>query len=385
MSSPKHQTEAHTRRPRNTLRLMLTLSAIGFLLALPALFSDPSEAGSALLLGFSAQRWVLLVGAGLPFLILNFLALRAWRNPLWADRLNSKLTELFAASNSSRLLIVVIGLLAVILWALALIPEVEAVQLFGSYTYYVLNIKPLLFASASLAAFLFLYILVLVRGLDEEMIRSNRPLFLLSVVLFVVLLGLWLLIALTGIGLGFDITNWNAPGAPVLIWQVVLAAAISVGTLWLLARFLSPKYGWKRIDLFVFLAIWLLAAVIWLAQPQGTNYYAQAAYPPNHANYPLSDAFNHDVIAQNLLVGEGFRFAGLRAIRKPLTLSSWQACMLLPGRILMQSSHCRLLLWPYCPPYFICWARAFITVYLALAWPCWPFGEKLTPSLWQIV
>mgnify|MGYP003329450111 CR=1 FL=1 len=64
--------------------------------------------------------------------------------------------------------------------------------------------------------------------------------------------------------------------------------------------------------------MWAVAASLWQAQPFDPNYYASPPVPPNGEMYPLSDAFNHDVIANNALIGEDFRFGGLRAIRKPL-------------------------------------------------------------------
>ncbi|KAA3646308.1 MAG: hypothetical protein DWQ07_08805 [Chloroflexi bacterium] len=318
MSPTEHQTPIDTNHTRIALRLVLVFSAVAFALALLALLSEPSEAASAWLLGFSIQRWLLLVAAGLPFLLFGFLAWRAWRNDQRADHWNTRLAELFGEGKRAGFMVAGISVVVLLLWGLALIPEVQALGLFSAYTYYILNIKPLLFAFASLAGFLLVYGLVLLRGIDREVLKANRPLFVLSGALFLVLLLLWLFINVTGLGLGFDITNWNAPGAPVLMWQVGLVLLISVGLLWLLARFLSPAYGWKRLDLYIFLAIWLLATVIWLAQPQSANYYAQTPRPPNDGYYPLSDAFNHDVIAQNALIGEGFRFGGLRAIRKPL-------------------------------------------------------------------
>ena len=64
--------------------------------------------------------------------------------------------------------------------------------------------------------------------------------------------------------------------------------------------------------------MWAVAASLWQAQPFDPSYYASPPVPPNGEIYPLSDAFNHDVIANNALIGEDFRFGGLRAIRKPL-------------------------------------------------------------------
>ena len=132
--------------------------------------------------------------------------------------------------------------------------------------------------------------------------------------LFLAFFLLWALVALTQLGLGFDLTVWNAPGAPILISQLFLALALSIIlTLVLQGR---PKSGW--LDAAIFFAIWAIAALLWLNTSAAPTYYSSASAPPIGDPFPLSDAFNHDVIANNVLIGEGFRFGDLRAVRKPV-------------------------------------------------------------------
>ena len=142
-----------------------------------------------------------------------------------------------------------------------------------------------------------------------------------ALLIFLVLLLVWVLLLFTGLGLGFDATIWNAPGAPVLSSQVFLALFFSLLFLHVALglRDKVPKvFLFKRLDLSLAGLVWLLAAILWLHQPAQPTYYSSIPRPPNFESYPVSDAFNHDVIANNVLIGQGFHFGGLVAIRRPL-------------------------------------------------------------------
>ncbi|MEX1248225.1 MAG: hypothetical protein WEA61_07045 [Anaerolineales bacterium] len=154
------------------------------------------------------------------------------------------------------------------------------------------------------------------RGLDQEKEKLRLGLFVFTfLILFVVL------VALTGLGLGFDATVWNAPGTPILSSQVllclliaalILLVAIAIWRRWRKGRFLE-----QRLDLILAGMVWLIAAGIWLMQPAPSTYYSSPPVAPNYQSFPLSDAFNHDAIANNVLIGEGFRFGDQVAIRRP--------------------------------------------------------------------
>lgn len=116
--------------------------------------------------------------------------------------------------------------------------------------------------------------------------------------------------------------GWGDPAVPVLIGQglwALGAGALFLG-LFALARpwFQQRHISLKKLDLLLCLVIWGVALVVWNRQPFDSNWFAPAPRPPTFERYPYSDAFIHDVIAQNLLIGEGLRWAEHQVPRRPL-------------------------------------------------------------------
>lgn len=61
--------------------------------------------------------------------------------------------------------------------------------------------------------------------------------------------------------------------------------------------------------------IWLAAAVTWIETPfEGRSYFLPALRPPNQNFYPASDAEGYDMLAQSILIGNGFR-NGMTVVR----------------------------------------------------------------------
>lgn len=82
---------------------------------------------------------------------------------------------------------------------------------------------------------------------------------------------------------------------------------------------LSPKLSGKRagtvLTVISFVLIWAAAVYFWqTASFQGRSYFAPALRPPNNNFYPASDAENYDLLAQSVLLGNGFR-NGLTVVR----------------------------------------------------------------------
>jgi hypothetical protein len=50
----------------------------------------------------------------------------------------------------------------------------------------------------------------------------------------------------------------------------------------------------------------LVAVLIWNWQPLAPTFFSPAVQPPNFEYYPYTDAATHDLVAQNILIGEGF-------------------------------------------------------------------------------
>lgn len=305
MSRPQHQ-------PETIWRTTLLAGMLCALAAFAAIVASPSESGRAVLLGYSAGRLALAAAALLPAFTLGLASLR-W-GYTW-PRLQPALAWL---RNSGRALAVTFLLIVSISTALALLPLERAIAIFGAGALYIQQMQPLFGLLAALAAGLLLLWLS-ARGLVFEAWNAEHSLARRSLGVFVALLGVVTILLVTRLGLGYDATRWAAPNAPILLTQLVLAIAFALLILaavaWATQHFskLHP-----RVDLLLATLVWLLAAVMWLQQPAEATYYSSAPAAPNYESYPLSDAFNHDVIAQNVQIGQGFTFGGMLAVRRPL-------------------------------------------------------------------
>jgi hypothetical protein len=301
---------------RRFLQISLTLSAAFSWLCLLWVLASPSESSSAVFLGYSAQRMVLaalLLALAISFGILAF---RSWRNSDWLASFQKNFDKRIKVNRLAP--IAAMAAVLVASWALFFIPTERAASMAGPAALYLDGLRPLLLWTLCLAAIWLAHLLFRDR-FDAALLSSERPYWRKSLLVFGFFVLAVALVALTGIGLGFDASVWNSPGTPLLASQVVLLLAI-VPFFLLASLALLKRLGWSeaRLDFGLAALIWLLAAATWLAQPAQTTYYESPPVAPNFEAYPLSDAFNHDVIANNVLVGEGFSFGDHIVIRRPL-------------------------------------------------------------------
>ncbi len=309
---------------RAGLRLAFLLSAAATLLCLVLLLSVKSESASAVWFGFSAGRLALATFLSVGLFWLGFFTLKAWASQTWLAKTTKDAQK---AVGGSFFLVSAFALLGIFLvsWVLFFMPATRTIEVFGQLALYVEQLRPILLNLVLLGLIWLPLILFMRLGFDAKALRARIKSVRLAILILAGLLFLILVIAVTGIGLGFDASVWNAPGTPLLGEQVV--AAFLFGMLLLLALFfLGSKGGsqgfWKwlsqhRLNFALGALVWLIAALFWLGQPAEPTYYDTAPQAPNFQPYPLSDAFNHDVIANSVLAGEGFHFAGQTAIRRP--------------------------------------------------------------------
>lgn len=299
--------------PDSIWRLTLLASVVAGLLALRALLSVPSQSDSAVWLGFSPERLVLAAALLLPNLALGWAALR-WRH--WAPRLQPRLSG-WLRSVSPAILLGSLALGALLAAGISLLSPERAISVFGPNTLYIQRLQPI-FGYLAWLCVAGCVLWAAARGLSVNSLRQAAGL-RSSLLVFLGLLGVVAIILISRLGLGYDATQWSAPNAPVLITQVVMAVA-AAAALWAVGRWLVRRGGLPlpRLDFALAALVWLAAASLWLAQPAQPTYYSAPPLPPNYESYPLSDAFNHDIVAQNVLVGEGFRFGGIVATRRPL-------------------------------------------------------------------
>ena len=136
-----------------------------------------------------------------------------------------------------------------------------------------------------------------------------------------------LLVVVTGLDVQPDtVGSWGKPGVPLMEWQIGLAALLSLGFGWVCLRYLHGK----RENLWICLAIWVLAAALWAGHPLIPGYFATPGRLPNNEIYPFSDGATYDQYAQSLLVGGGF--LGDSIPQRPLYLVFLAGLHLLAGQ-----------------------------------------------------
>ena len=272
------------------MSLFFLLSILEGIAALAALFLIPSE-------GLSLTRLALLGAILLPLLVSIWAFIRSL-NSDWRARVTHALT---ARPNLARALAFSSSLLfltfAASLFLLRYLnPEATA-------SYY-LRARPALTYLLLLAAQTSIFLAILRHGLHFDALRTHRPVFKVSGLIFAVFILLWLVIYFTRLGLTKDTSYWGEPGIPILVWQLLLA---------LLAAFLFTFYALRfsesrRTTILVPLLLYVLALALWLSVPLSAlrnSFYAPIT-PPTNQPFPASDAAYYDSDAQSLLMGNGF-------------------------------------------------------------------------------
>ena len=176
--------------------------------------------------------------------------------------------------------------------------------------------RPALTYLLFLAAQTSLWLAALRNGIHLKSMWTRRAVFVGAGIVLAVFLAVWLLIALTGLGITEDPSYWSEPGVPILGWQLLLALLFSA--LCLLPSASRPlSSAFRPPSAFRLLpsasrllppALYLLALVLWLSVPLTSlrnSFYAPIT-PPYLQPFPASDAAYYDTSAQSLLMGFGF-------------------------------------------------------------------------------
>ena len=280
--------------------LVATLEA---LVALVYLFSIPADPKNSFIAGYSLPRLMVMAGMIMIFLAMAFLAVLAVRRP---QQVLLRIARVLSSRKKSILAALIFAGLFLAGWVFTFTPSYQ----FGSYGAYVDRLRPLVawLALFSLQAGAVLLIKERVPGQvgwNEQKSTLRGWAVTLGILLLV-----WGLIVLTRLGIKPDPLYWNQPGVPLLGGQVLFAWLVGI-ILILVGDSRSGATGWlsrikaNRLDLIIFLAIWLAAAVLWTHVPFPGSFFAPGPYPPNQQLYPFSDAAKYDTDAQYAFLGLG--------------------------------------------------------------------------------
>ena len=99
---------------------------------------------------------------------------------------------------------------------------------------------------------------------------------------------------------------WYGAGVPILAFQVFWALGIGIGLSTLINKWIkSGTIRSVRIDLLLFLAVWVLSAWLWAKEPVKPDFLITQPVAPNFEMYPNYDARNYDLMSQYALIGQG--------------------------------------------------------------------------------
>ncbi len=274
-------------------RLNLALALVEGLLVLWAFVKQPSEPGSAVFLGFSYLRLILILAVLCLLLVILALLSGTYRNSWQTQADKSLWVRLFNQKGTAWVFILWLAISYVLLFL--------SERQLGSLAQYRERLFPILlwFAALSLQ---FGFVVLFFRGIHTGIFREQRSLLVPSLTAFILFGLLLVTIKLTRLGLTPDSIYWQTPGAPILLQQVFLAAFAGI-LFYLFAERTSLGQS-TRLDMILFLGLWGLACLIWLSQPAKLTHFSVEPTPPNYQSYPFSDALLYDNTAREYLIGK---------------------------------------------------------------------------------
>ncbi|HQX00915.1 MAG TPA: hypothetical protein PLQ94_02320, partial [Anaerolineales bacterium] len=278
----------------------LLISAGAFLTAL-TIFQIPSDPDNRILFGLSLQRLVLMGGISFVGILAAGLAVKAYRDEAWAGRLWASLFGREFTAKGIRL-----GAASGL--ALGWIASFMPLYRYGNFQGYFDRLHPFIIWFTFASALTFILAWVEKHGFHWShffsTLRSHNKTFRIALMVMTAFVLIWILIASTGLGLKISEDYWYGTGVPILGLQVVFAFAIGICFFLLERSYFSGRIA-PFIEIFIFMAIWGVAAFLWAREPMPSSYFAPGPYAPDYQYHPYSDAMTFDLASQFALIGQG--------------------------------------------------------------------------------
>lgn len=283
------------------------VTCIEAVLALIALLLIPGDDQHSVLLGFSLARWALIVVQGAVSLMV-----------LWGFwQIRRKSEEIFSGESFGMHKKKWLTFILTIVFFLTSTILLNPLYIWGKYKAYVERLQPLLafIMLTSLHGWLILQYMrrrVHAENHSVEKKRKSQDLFT-GGIFFIPLLGLWVFIVLTGIGVKGEWSLWNEAGVPILARQIWFCLWGVFGAQQLY-RYLSRAYGKRRLvkriekrkDVIICLFLFGLAFALWTSVPSDHQFFSPGPYAPEYEPYPYADAARFDRHVQFAMIGQGF-------------------------------------------------------------------------------
>lgn len=273
------------------------------------LSSTTSEVGSAVFLGYSYYRILLLCAVLLPIGLVGWGLLQTYLSPQFYANAISLLDQLYDNPRARTILAIGSVIISFVGAVLLLMPP----QRMGEYWAIVDRLYPvfgLFFAlGLQILSILFLWRYEPVNWLE---FGDTKKGFVAGGWIFIVFMMILAVISFSGIGWVPEKSGWNFPGTPIVFYQLVFAWGLSF--LYVIKtkdnNFLDgDKLGDTpvlRFDIYLCLLFFIAAVLLWSGQPLSRgNYFTPNPTPPNFEYYPYSDSSFYDRSAQLILIGEG--------------------------------------------------------------------------------
>lgn len=264
------------------------------------LLSLPADPKNSLILGFSLPRLILMAAV---LVLGGVLGAAACISGKRESRLQSVFEERWHDGSIFRWLEGLAVFIALLAWGF-LVYLRSGIN--GADDPLYLRLRPVLIWLIALGIQFAIWLWVQGYGFHLNRLSRFRSAFIASAIAAGIFFVLGLIMWFTGWGITSDIFMWGNPGVPILAWQLWIALAGGFAFLMVLVSFPVIRVNQRQLDWTISGGLFLLAVVLWLAQPIPASFFTPKVRAPAFEVFPYSDAGFYDYSAQTLLVGEGF-------------------------------------------------------------------------------
>jgi len=312
-----------TKNPAKLVLLVyMVLILFGGILTLRSILNIPSEESSVIALGLTSERLILFIGVLAITLSSGVILAKSVTNPSGFSQLSSKLSSQLVIDKvfGSILILSILGIIIGSNFNI-IIPEIQEPVTLAFY----IRLEPFMHWVVTVCGQTILGVSLLRFDFDLSKFRKwgRRIYAFLFTSGLIAIVVLWISDTRYGLTPIDEGIGWNILGPPILETQVFAGWGISMGIFFLWSRMNErrPQLHQNRKnkgEIFIYIAIWLTAFTLWMAQPLKPNWFASEPRPPNYEFYPNSDSSVYDVTAQNLMLGDGFKTRGSPFTLRPL-------------------------------------------------------------------
>ncbi|MBI9050926.1 MAG: hypothetical protein JEZ00_16005 [Anaerolineaceae bacterium] len=281
-------------------QIILLLSALECVICAWLLMSLPGDPENIVFLGFSTPRLLITIIFCISFLgLLVFTWVVQNKQPLW-HRINH-----FISCHTQKM-VIFLGVFFILIGWFVFLPAYRVDPLQA----YLERLRPLIIWLYLLCGQMLVFLAIrhqIISPIGKYTTRDKKQLLYTGIV-FSFLLLLMLTIVLTNWGISPIVRFWEKTGVPILSGQNYWGWVFGIFLVIFLPKCFPESKGFetyfKKYTWLIFLAIWVISAILWVQEPMQFNHFNPGPYPPNYQHYPNSDAQYYDLSAQRALLGQ---------------------------------------------------------------------------------